>query len=189
MFPANFATSLRRHYDCCVAQALGRVVRKEDLEGPRGPDARHRIVVPASWLANGRWIELDLPRLLECAACAGGGCDRCDRSGAVSTRGRQELPELVEVKLPEADGNVTLRLPKRGGLPADEKSTLGRGLLMLTIAPGIDASDGVRVTDEVALVEAPEAPLAAPKPYLTPVVLFAAALALFVLLVAFVFSR
>ena len=66
-----------------VAEVLGRVVQAE-LESPRGPDASHRIRVPKDWLEQGAIIELELPRHLTCRACEGGGCDICERSGAVT---------------------------------------------------------------------------------------------------------
>lgn len=155
--------------------------------------------MPAEWLAEGASIELELPRTLSCAACGGGGCDACGRSGAVYTRGRKELPELVEVSLPSSTGGArgaTVRLPKRGGLPSDETPELARGMLLLTVIPGEAASDGVRRRE---LPEAPlpvpyePAPLAQVPPpaagYLSPEVLGAVALALLVLLALFVFAR
>ena len=171
-----------------MSQALGRVLQKDDLEGPRGPDGRHRITVPAAWLEAGFWIELDLPRMLECASCRGGGCDACDRSGAVTTRGRKELGEIVEVKLPETTEGVALRLPRRGGLPDDARPDLARGVLVLMIVPGDAASDGVRLVErapEPALVTAPT-----PVRYLfSPTRLLVAAAVLFALLLAFALTR
>ncbi len=57
--------------------------------------------MPAEWLLDGRCIEVELPRNLACANCGGGGCSRCNNSGAVTLRGRNELPEMVQVSLPE----------------------------------------------------------------------------------------
>lgn len=174
-----------------MSQALGRVLQKDELEGPRGPDGRHRVTVPERWLADGLWIELDLPRMLECAKCNGGGCDACDRSGAVVTRGRKELPELVEVKLPESTQGVTLRLPRRGGLPGTEAENLARGILLLVVVPGETASDGVRVTEQAApeVLPVPVAAPLAPSYLFSPPRLLAAAALLFVLLVAFALTR
>lgn len=173
-----------------MTQALGRVLQKDDLEGPRGPDARHRITVPRAWLAEGRWVELDLPRMLECARCGGGGCDGCERSGAVTTRGRKELPEIVELRLPESTQAVTVRLPKRGGLPPDSMPDLARGVLLLAIVPGDAASDGVRVVEHAVetIAEVAPVPLAA-RYALTPARLAVAAVVLVVLLILFVATR
>lgn len=59
-----------------------------------------RVVVPAKWLAEGSTIEVELPRNLICARCSGGGCGACNNSGAITLRGRTELPEVVQVVLP-----------------------------------------------------------------------------------------
>src|SRR5690606_41571583 len=100
---------------------LGRITGASDV--PRGPDVTHRVRVPRLWLEHGAAIELDLPRNLCCANCGGGGCDACERSGAVSLRGRSEPVEIVQVTLPKRaselrGGAVPLRTPARGWVPA-----------------------------------------------------------------------
>ena len=123
-----------------VAGVLGRVVQTE-LDSPRGPDASHRLKVPREWLEQGAVIEFELPRHLTCRACEGGGCDICERSGAVTLRGRGEPPDLVEVTLPPRphDESFVIRIPGRGGLARPE-SGLPRGQLFLRVEPS-DASD------------------------------------------------
>jgi hypothetical protein len=103
------------------------------------------VRVPGEWLRAGATVEVELPRNLACAACEGGGCDRCDRSGAVTLRGRGEPAELVELTLPETGGldgsdAVILRIPDHGGLPKDGTG-LPRGNLLLRVrgAPLADA--------------------------------------------------
>lgn len=130
-------------YNGSVPQPLARIVQDEALTGPRGPDGRHEIVVPGGWLTEGAWVEIPLPRLLSCALCDGGGCDRCDRSGAVTTRPRKTPTEVVEVQLPSG-GPAILRLPRRGGLPAPEEEALGRGVLLLAVRVGAEPSEGLR---------------------------------------------
>jgi len=109
----------------------------------------HRVKVRREWLASGEVVELEVPRNLSCAACGGGGCDTCNRSGAISLRKRDEPPEIVEVRLPvrpaeeEPDSRgVTLRIPEQGGLPAPG-SELPRGLLLLTVVPSDEADPNV----------------------------------------------
>jgi len=126
-----------------MAEVLGRVART-DLASPRGPDAVHRIRVPRALLRQGAAIELELPRHLVCALCEGGGCDTCDRSGAVTLRERGAPPDVVSVTLPQAvsgDGFV-IRLPERGGLAAPE-SGLPRGYLLLRVEPSAEADASV----------------------------------------------
>jgi hypothetical protein len=82
-----------------VAEILGKVTRA--IEPVRGADVVLKISVLEEWLLEGRCIEVELPRNLVCAQCGGGGCSKCNNSGAVSLRGRNELPEMVQVSLPE----------------------------------------------------------------------------------------
>jgi hypothetical protein len=119
---------------------LGRVTG--NLEVPRGPDVTHKVRVKPEWLEVGATIEFELPRNLSCAACKGGGCDKCDRSGAITIRDRGEPGELVTVTLPRhtpdlettASGRgVIVRIPERGGLPESPK--MPRGLLLLSVSP------------------------------------------------------
>ena len=86
-----------------MAKVLGRVITGE-ITLPRGPDASHRIRVPKDWLEKGSVIELELPRNLVCRKCEGGGCDACDRSGAVTLRARGERGD-VDAVLPESEGS------------------------------------------------------------------------------------
>jgi hypothetical protein len=132
-----------------VSEVLARVTTRT-LDVPRGPDVVHRIRVPRAWLESGELIEFELPRNLSCAACDGGGCDLCERSGAITLRGRQELPEILQVTLParkaeengEARG-VVIRIPEQGGLPPEHGEVLPRGLLLLRVEFADVADPGV----------------------------------------------
>lgn len=136
-----------------MAEVLGRVVTS-DLECPRGPDASHRIRVPKSWLEQGATVELELPRHLTCAACDGGGCDVCERSGAVTLRGRGEPSDLVEVSLPATmvKDVFVIRIPEYGGLPATG-SGLPRGHLLLRIEASADGDASVSLAIRARPVE------------------------------------
>jgi hypothetical protein len=131
-----------------VPEVLGKVTTRT-LDVPRGPDVVHRIRVPRAWLDAGEKVEFELPRNLSCAACDGGGCDICERAGAVTLRGRHELPELLSVTLPlrkaqdpsDARG-VVIRIPEQGGLPAEGLS-LPRGLLLLRVELAEFADPGI----------------------------------------------
>lgn len=106
----------------------------------------HSIEVPGDWLARGETIELTMPRNLTCANCEGGGCDACERAGALSLRGRKDPAYTVQVSLPEKDlsdqqargQSLLLRIPEQGGFSSSEG--VPRGLLMLKVtvadAPG-----------------------------------------------------
>ena len=88
-------------------------------------------------------VELELPRNLVCATCDGGGCDSCERSGAVTLRGRGEPADLLRVTLPgEQSEAFVIRLPERGGL-SPLGSGLPRGHLLLRVEPSAQADASV----------------------------------------------
>lgn len=126
-----------------MGQVLGKVTKPVASE--RGPDVLHRISVPADWLIGGVTIEVELPRHLGCARCEGGGCDACQRSGALTLRGRDDPPERITVTLPSAssEADIVLRIPEAGGYPPPDQMC-GRGLLLLRVSPGDTASAGVQ---------------------------------------------
>jgi hypothetical protein len=149
------------------AKVLGRITQPDR---PRGPDVEHRITLPVAWLESGAKLEIELPRNLTCLACKGGGCDACERSGAVSMRGRNDPIELLELTLPAqppqsepapASGRLLIiRLPDRGGAPPKD-SELPRGHLLLAIAQGAEPSAGVkRVEPEPEPAPEPERQIA-----------------------------
>jgi hypothetical protein len=125
-----------------VTTPLARITGAIDV--PRGPDVLHRVNVARDWLLGGGTLSVRLPRNLTCATCAGGGCDACDRSGAITLRERRDPPEFVKVTLAGQTGDgageraLTMRIPERGGRAADGE--LPRGVLMLTLTPA-DSSD------------------------------------------------
>jgi hypothetical protein len=133
-----------------LPEVLARVTSRA-VEGPRGPDVLHRIKVRREWLTLGEVIELELPRNLSCAACGGGGCDACGRSGAITLRKRSEPAEIVEVTLPVRPRDevpdsrgITLRIPEQGGLP-EAGSELPRGLLLLTLIPSAEPDPSIKL--------------------------------------------
>lgn len=131
---------------------LGKVTK--DLDTPRGPDVVMTVTVPDSWL--GKDVEVELPRNLHCAFCDGGGCDRCERAGAVSIRDRRAQVETLTVRLPDSTQGkeaICIRIPESGGHSSSEGE--GRGHLMLTVKLGE--------------VESSEVTLAAPAVHRAPV--------------------
>jgi hypothetical protein len=125
-------------------------VKSRAVEGPRGPDVLHRVKVRREWLAVGEVVELELPRNLACAACGGGGCDACGRSGAITLRRRDEPAEVVEITLPARSEDelpdsrgITLRIPEQGGLPP-LNSELPRGVLLLTVVPSNESDPNMK---------------------------------------------
>jgi hypothetical protein len=160
----------------------------------------HRVKVKRAWLVVGEVVEVELPRNLACAACGGGGCDACGRSGAITLRKRSEPAEVVEVTLPSRGEDevpdsrgLTLRIPELGGLP-EEGSDLPRGLLLLTVLPSAESDPSVKLLRGVpskrpaSIVDSDErpsfrVPSEAPRRGLSPgVVIAIVAVALWILL-------
>src|SRR5262245_45901795 len=135
-----------------VVKVLGKVATGAHSV-PRGADVKHRVRVRREWLETGLIVDVELPRNLMCAGCEGGGCDACDRSGAITLRGRDEPPEVVQVTLPQRTGleqetGIVLRIPEQGGLPKPEFAGLPRGLLLLTVVPSKEADPAVQPAEE-----------------------------------------
>ena len=89
---------------------LARVVDVAEAQSRRGPSARAAFAVPHGWLAEGALLEVELPTLVACFACDGGGCDGCARSGAHRLA---ESPDArtVRVALPRTQApGLALRL-------------------------------------------------------------------------------
>lgn len=121
---------------------LGKVT--EPLADDRGPDVTFPIQVPQDWLVRGESIVVQLPRRLSCARCEGGGCDACERRGALSLREAAEAPTSLSINLAPTEPGVTqlLRIPEAGAKAG--KPGCGRGCLMLRVAPG-ELSPGVQL--------------------------------------------
>jgi hypothetical protein len=127
-----------------MSQPLAKVT--SDLDQARGPDVVFSIVVSPRWF--GHTVNVELPRNLNCARCEGGGCDDCQRGGAVSLRDRDDDTHSISVSLPVIDGverDLRLRIPHQGGASPDP--TLGRGHLFLTVRSGSESSPGVSLVD------------------------------------------
>jgi hypothetical protein len=70
-----------------------------------------------AWFEAGATLQIQLPRLIQCARCEGGGCDACSRRGAFEQQAAGIASE-VAIVLPKqaAEGctPVKLRLPSLG---------------------------------------------------------------------------
>lgn len=118
----------------------------------------HKVRVPKDWLCRGETVEVELPRNLHCAECRGGGCDRCDRSGAITLRGKKEPPQSVTLTLPhdpgEDDRGVMVRVPECGGFAPEDGGP--RGQLLLRIIAADTSDDGVKLSQQSLAPRAPE---------------------------------
>ena len=133
------------------AKPLAKVADPQALDRCDGAHAAYEIVVPGAWLVDGGGLEIELPRLLSCARCDGGGCDRCQRSGAL----RMDGPErTVEVHLPSSSSKSAVKL--RLARPLDDDRI---AQLILTIKLGDVVTNGVSRVNPM-VVSAPRQVLA-----------------------------
>lgn len=119
----------------------------------------HRVAIERDWLLHGKLVELALPRNLTCAACEGGGCDRCGRSGAIALRARGEPAESLQLTLPkrtsaelEEQPSFVVRVPGQGGKEGTQEVE-ARGLLLLKITSSAKSDPGVRLVRRSTPVE------------------------------------
>jgi hypothetical protein len=98
---------------------LGRLLDPNELDRAEGRRGRLMIDVLPEWLACGDTVELIAPTRLVCARCEGGGCDACERSGALRLSG-DEAARTIRCTLPRtASPRVLLRLVRPLGDAAD----------------------------------------------------------------------
>ncbi len=72
-----------------------------------------------------------MPRLLTCAACSGGGCDACERRGAIEAP-TDDASRSLELQLPPcADPPVAVRLPR----PFGASSSLAQLVIVIEAGP------------------------------------------------------
>jgi hypothetical protein len=145
---------------------LARVIDKDAIEGASGPSASTSVRVPRAWLARGDVIELVVPARLACARCEGGGCDRCNRSGALRIEG-DEAARRIRVGLPKRseDGAFSIRLLQ----------PLGDGVKLDVLVLEIVASDAP--SENCARVETTEARTRSLRPVVMIAVIVLAAVA------------
>jgi hypothetical protein len=128
-----------------MAQRLAQVVDKAALDDAEGGRARLKITVPGAWFAAGAQLDVQAPKLMACDRCDGGGCDGCDRSGAL--RGpREPMARRVALHIPAstAGQGLVLRLVR----PFDEGEI---DQLMVQVRAGEEASKGVTRVEAVVV--------------------------------------
>ncbi len=113
---------------------LGRVADPRALDTVGGPRGRLKVVVPEAWARPGRQIDVVAPKRIECALCRGGGCDRCERSGAIKLC-EEPSHRTLTLSLPPLSDGVVLRIPKPFAACELE-------LLEVELSLGDQASDG-----------------------------------------------
>jgi hypothetical protein len=94
-----------------AGEPLARIVDAAALDREAGARAVIELSVPASWLRRGGALELTAPTRLRCAACDGGGCDACGKSGAFRLADAPERRTVALVLPAHAPERLRLRLP------------------------------------------------------------------------------
>lgn len=116
------------------AGALGRVLDPGALEGPDVRTASLPITVSAP-LVRGSILHVRAPKRLVCATCDGGGCSRCNNSGAF------RVAPNAPITVPIAS---EIALPTRIRVAASRELGAGVDVVVLAIALG-PASDAAWV--------------------------------------------
>jgi hypothetical protein len=97
---------------------LGQVLDVAALDASNGPCARVRVGLEPGW-SRGDTLRITVPERLTCARCDGGGCDACQRSGALRAPA-EPGDRTVRVELPELPPRgVAVRLLRPFGDAAD----------------------------------------------------------------------
>jgi hypothetical protein len=132
-------------------QQLARVTDPKALDSADGQRAKLAIKVPPNWLEEGASLEVTTPKLLSCHRCDGGGCDSCERSGALSAPRKAELRRIKLAIPPRAlnKGALQIRLVD----PFDDSDI---HQLFVQVRTAAEPSRGVKRIEEGALAETSE---------------------------------
>ena len=159
---------------------LDRVTDPAALDACAGARARLAVDVPASWLLDGADLTISAPLRLACARCDGGGCDGCERSGALRAP-EDPAMRVLHARLPamrDAGAAVALRIPA----PFGEEHPIAQLLVEVRVA--VAPSDLVRRVE----VARPLA-IAGAAPPAPSLLMVAAALVALALALASIFAR
>lgn len=94
---------------------LGRVIDKQALADDEGARGVLRVNVPPSWVRKGSRITVALPARFECARCSGGGCDGCERSGALRAPPEPSARSMELIIPPGSADGVAIRVAQPFG--------------------------------------------------------------------------
>jgi hypothetical protein len=114
-----------------------------ELTGPRGPDVRSRITVPATWIRSGGQLHIARPRLASCEQCSGGGCAVCGYQGAFALSDRG-CDVCLQLAAQDTAAIVTVRLPNLG-VKRENDEEPGHWLVEVHAGPAFSA--GVRLVE------------------------------------------
>ena len=89
---------------------LARVTDPRTLDVQDGSRASLSVNVPSHWFEEGASIELTVPTRLTCARCDGGGCDGCERSGALRAPADEDRRRVIVNLPPQSNTNLRIRI-------------------------------------------------------------------------------
>jgi hypothetical protein len=136
------------------SQDLAQVVDPQALHGSAGARGRLRIAVPPTW-GPGDELSIVAPPRVVCARCDGGGCDGCNRSGALRTPDDPSARELRVQLPPLGESGAAVRLVR----PFGDACELEQLIVELSPAPA-----GAEPPAGVTRHARPAAPLAVTSP-------------------------
>jgi hypothetical protein len=119
-------------------KVLARLIDREELDASSAPTGLMQVDVPRAWLDEGVTLLIAAPKRLVCAACEGGGCGRCDNSGAFRLDDATRAEPLRAVLTAgTADGALRVRLRA----PFGEGASVN--MVLIDIRPANEPSPGV----------------------------------------------
>jgi hypothetical protein len=128
------------------------VLDPEALDRTEGTRGLMTVELPREWLTAGDTVDIVVPARVACARCEGGGCDRCDRSGALRIPG-DEARRTLRLALPRPAGE---RTRVRVACPFGDDANLEQ--LWVDLRPAAAPSPFChRVAPEAAIVALPSA--------------------------------
>ena len=147
--------------------ALGTVVDRDAVGRAEGAHVSVSIVVPPSWAERGATVTVVAKERVVCARCDGGGCDGCEKSGAVR-RPREAEARTFSLVLPV---NMVAPSAVRVPWPFGERSPVGLAVCVVRLG---EAASGCSLV-AASSAEAPSGPPRA-LVWAAPVVAFVVAL-------------
>lgn len=154
--------------------ALGTVVFRDAVARAEGAHVSLSIVVLPSWAERGATVAVVAKERLVCARCDGGGCDGCEKSGAVKLPREAEARTFSLVLPPNMVEPSAVRVPR----PFGERLPVALAICVVRLG---EAASGCSLVS----VPSPEEPAGPPRSLVWAAPVVALVVALVAALVAF----
>jgi hypothetical protein len=149
--------------------ALGTVVDRDAVAGAEGAHVSLSIVVLPRWAELGATVTVVAKERVVCARCDGGGCDGCEKSGAVRLPREAEARTFTLVLPAKMAAPSAVRVPR----PFGDASPVALAVCVVRLG---DAAAGCALVSPEAAPEGPPRSLVRALPVVAVVVALVAAL-------------